>query len=204
MAATNQTKARTRRPKVHFSEAVAAELCRRLEKGESLTEICRDAAMPDRWTVTRWARTDERFRMRYETARATKAGQLYKSTYSEEIAAIVCNRLATGESLRGICQDAAMPGRSTVIFWLRRHEEFRAHYAAARELQAEHFADEIIEIADSAGRDPVAIAEAKLRIDARKWLAARLAPRKYGNVIPASGTEGSIVITVSPSDMGVL
>ena len=54
-------------------------------------------------------------------------------------------------------------------------------------------AEEIIEIADDSSQDTYidskgqrvtnhrAIAQAKLRIDACKWNAAKLAPRKYGN-----------------------
>ena len=63
----------------------------------------------------------------------------------------------------------------------------------AREAQAEHWADEIIEIADDSGLDVVnngeggyridgeAIQRARLRVDARKWLMSKLAPKKYGD-----------------------
>jgi Bacteriophage Sf6, terminase small subunit-like len=59
-------------------------------------------------------------------------------------------------------------------------------------MQADLMADEIIEIADDARNDWVMrdgqrvldrenINWARLRIDARKWLMARLAPKKWGN-----------------------
>src|SRR5690606_31220671 len=61
---------------------------------------------------------------------------------------------------------------------------FRRRYEAARRLQAEHWAEEILEIVDAGAEDcdaegkPLAekdlLARAKLRVDARKWLLARL------------------------------
>ena len=119
------------------------------------------------------------------------------SHYSAEIADMICNRLAGGESLRAICADAGMPNRATVSRWLARYEEFRDQYAFAREWQAECLVDKILEIArDSSGDyvekrlpdgkvvrvvDHENIARSRLRINALKWIAARMAPRKYGN-----------------------
>ena len=53
-------------------------------------------------------------------------------------------------------------------------------YAHAREQQADLYADEIIKIADDCTPTHEEIAKARVRIDARKWKAARLAPKKYG------------------------
>lgn len=117
------------------------------------------------------------------------------SSYSQKVADMICERLAYGESLRKICLGDNMPNRSTVIRWLADMPAFRNHYAHAREAQAEHFLDEILEIADdSAGDIEVgkdgqtrvsheAIARAKLRIDTRKWMMSKLAPKKYGDKI---------------------
>lgn len=120
------------------------------------------------------------------------------STYTPQLATIICERIADGESLRRICRDEAMPGKSTVWQWLDAHPEFAAQYARAREMQAEGFFEEIIEIADDGRRDYQEseegaflvdhdhIQRAKLRVDARKWVAARMAPKKYGE--PARNT----------------
>src|ERR1019366_5373900 len=120
------------------------------------------------------------------------------SDYSAaDIADTIGDRLAGGESLRAICADAGMPDRATVSRWLARYEEFRDLYGCAREWQAECLVDKILEIArDSRGDyvekrlpdgkvvrvvDHENIALARLRINALKWIAARMAPRKYGN-----------------------
>ena len=44
-------------------------------------------------------------------------------------------------------------------------------------MQADHYADEIIEIVDTE-TDPV---RARVRMDGRKWVASKLAPKKYGD-----------------------
>jgi hypothetical protein len=119
------------------------------------------------------------------------------SHYSAEIANTIGDRLAGGESLRVICADAGMPDRTTVSRWLARYEEFRDQYAFAREWQTECLVDKILEIArDSSGDyvekrlpdgkvvrvvDHENIARDRLRINTLKWIAARMAPRKYGN-----------------------
>ena len=58
-----------------------------------------------------------------------------------------------------------------------RRPEFSEQYARAREVQADVLADEVIEIADTEP-DPN---RARVMIDARKWLAGKLRPKKYGD-----------------------
>jgi hypothetical protein len=112
--------------------------------------------------------------------------------FRDEIAAIICDRLADGESLRIICSDPAMPGRRTVYQWLTAQPEFAHHYAIARDEQADTYADEIIAIADTA-EDP---AVARLQIDARKWVASKLKPKRYGDrTIHAGDEDNPIAVT---------
>lgn len=108
----------------------------------------------------------------------------------------ICDRLASGESLRKICADATMPAKITILRWLEKNEPFRAQYARARELQAENDVDEIIDIADSVkDGDANQIAAARLRVDARKWAASKKAPKKYGDKITQelTGTDGAAI-----------
>jgi hypothetical protein len=99
-------------------------------------------------------------------------------TFNPITAERVCQRLAAGESLSRICDDEDMPAKSTVTGWvLADHEGFAAQYARAREAQAEHYAEEIVQIADTEGDS----AKARNRIDARKWTASKLLPKRYGD-----------------------
>lgn len=129
------------------------------------------------------------------------------SEFSQQLADVICDRLAEGESLRSICRDEEMPVQSTVFKWLAQREEFAKQYARAREAQADAMADEILEIADD-GRndtyidgngdertDPEVIGRSRLRVDARKWLASKMAPKKYGDKVTAEhvGPDGGPV-----------
>ena len=106
------------------------------------------------------------------------------ASYGPRMADRICAELALGRSLRAICQADDMPCVTTVMRWLRTRPEFREQYAIAREAQADALADEIVDIADEAC-DRETTATAKLRIDARKWVAAKLKPKKYGERQPS-------------------
>lgn len=105
------------------------------------------------------------------------------SKYNDEMAEKICELIASGMSLRTVCSQDGMPSAVTVCKWLSENEEFSKQYARAREDQAASFADEIISIADSVEPDSAAVAKAKLQIDSRKWLAAKMAPKKYGDKV---------------------
>lgn len=119
------------------------------------------------------------------------------STYTEEMANIICERIANGESLKAMCEEDGMPDKSTVFRWLTANESFRDNYARAREAQADALFDDILSIADDGRNDWMerkdaedenmgwrengeALRRSQLRIDARKWMAGKLRPKKYG------------------------
>ncbi len=127
------------------------------------------------------------------------------STYSEDTANLICARLAAGEPLTKICKDADMPDVVTVYRWRMAHPEFSNAYACAREDQADTLASEIIEISDDGSRDYSTdedgvervdhdhIQRSKLRVDARKWYASKLAPKKYSDRTEITGAAGGPV-----------
>ncbi len=115
------------------------------------------------------------------------------SIFTEALAAKICRRLAEGESLCTICRDEKMPAISTVMGWLfdGQHGDFSAQYARAREAQAELRADEITDIADGVEHGASeAVQAARLRVDARKWIAAKLLPKRYGDKVQHTGDGG--------------
>ena len=99
----------------------------------------------------------------------------------------ILKRIAKGESLRSICEDDWMPSRESVRRWLDDDADFCAQYARARELQADHYADETLEIAASATPETVQVA--RLQIDTRKWMAGKLRPKVYGEKIALGGAD---------------
>jgi len=119
------------------------------------------------------------------------------SKYSKAIAEKICIGLSEGLSLRSICLSEKFPDKSTVLRWLfdDRYTEFRDQYTKARQVQAELFAEEMVDIADDGTNDWMerngddnegwqqngeAIARSRLRVDTRKWVASRLLPKVYG------------------------
>lgn len=141
------------------------------------------------------------------------------SVFSESVANKVIEGLVASKSLRTVCQADDMPHISTVIRWLAddRNVAFRAQYTHAREVQAEIYAAETIEIADDGTRDVVMtangpavdhdhIARSRLRVDSRKWYASKLAPKKYGDKLALGGDEQmppikvDANVTLSPSE----
>ncbi|MFP9529107.1 terminase small subunit-like protein [Pectobacterium brasiliense] len=122
------------------------------------------------------------------------------SDYTEELAEIICLRLAEGESLRSVCSDDGMPSKQAVLRWLARNEEFRAQYVRAKEEGAEAIAEELFDIADDGTNDWMEkldkdgecigyqlngehVQRSKLRIDTRKWYLSKIMPKKYGDKV---------------------
>lgn len=129
------------------------------------------------------------------------------STYNDDIAAEICSRLAKGQSLNSMCKLDHMPDITTVYEWMFKHPSFSQKYAKAREDQADTMADEIQEIVDEEPErvqseygsyvDSGYVANKRLRIDARKWIASKLKPKRYGDKVQqeVSGPDGSEIKT---------
>lgn len=107
-----------------------------------------------------------------------------------------------------------MPAESTVRGWaLDDTGGFSAKYARARDLQADCLAEEIVAISDEApevvtrGEDDAKevaldsgfVARQRLRVDARKWFASKVAPKKYGDrqQVEHTGANGGPMQTVT-------
>ena len=102
--------------------------------------------------------------------------------YSETVSDDICDRIANGKSLINICGELNL-SYSQVMVWLRKYPDFTDKYARAREIQADWYADEIISVIDNAKSDRNEIERAKIKIDALKWIASKLKPKKYGDKI---------------------
>lgn len=96
--------------------------------------------------------------------------------YSDEIAKDFCEHIAEGGTVRGFCALPGTPCKRSIFNWLGTRKDFALLYAAATEMKAEAFAEEMIDIADS-DMDPVKV---RNMIHSRQWLAERLKPRRYG------------------------
>jgi hypothetical protein len=129
--------------------------------------------------------------------------------YSPQLGAAICAKIVEGFTLRQIDALAEMPCKTTILYWLAEREEFLNQYARARETWALAQEDEIIEIADDSRNDWVEregrdgevfialnddhIKRARARIEARKWLMSKRAPKVFGDRVAVTGPNGGPV-----------
>ncbi|MDB5732330.1 MAG: hypothetical protein JWQ03_2225 [Variovorax sp.] len=119
--------------------------------------------------------------------------------HTRELARDYCEHLMGGCTLREASAKAGMPSVATVLRWL--HDDvggFCAQYARAREVQAELDVDDTVRLADQVlhavkrtvkGKGKTrqveevfgdAVERSRLMVEARKWRAGKMAPKKYG------------------------
>ena len=118
-----------------------------------------------------------------------------------------------------------VPSHTTVENWLHEDKEFLARYARAKEDQADYLVEEMLQIADDSSEDEIFIeaedgsgqtakrvcnkefiARSRLRVDTRKFIAAKLKPKKYGDKVDVtSGGEPlpGPAIVLSPMEKAV-
>src|SRR5574340_1363106 len=104
----------------------------------------------------------------------------------------ICARTADCVPMRTIASDIGVSW-ATLAAYINATPERIEQYARAREAQADKLAEDILAIADDGLRDTYVdengntrtdqdvIARSRLRVDARKWLASKMAPKKYGD-----------------------
>jgi hypothetical protein len=126
--------------------------------------------------------------------RQSAAGKERKApvSYSPEIAAEIIDRIENGESIRGICDSdpERFPTSGAFCQWLEAQPELAKQYARATSERAAKLAHETIAIADDLTEDANS---RRVRIDARKWFAAKLDPKRWGDkqTIETSGVDGA-------------
>ena len=116
--------------------------------------------------------------------------------YAGELADRICDAIATSD--KGLStlylEDECFPAPSTIYRWLQQYPDFKDKYTRARADQAQLLADQIVSIADETQIGEITTDDAKgrkverrdmlehrrLRIESRKWVAAKLLPQKYG------------------------
>ncbi len=132
------------------------------------------------------------------------------TTFTQDQADHICAELAVGKSLREICRETEGLVLSTVMRWLSANPSFQEQYARAKSAGVDALAEEILDIADDGTNDWMerhdkdgenigwqfngeAARRSQLRIDARKWLLSKLAPKKYGEKVTQeiTGTDGA-------------
>lgn len=101
-------------------------------------------------------------------------------------------------------QHSDFPAIATIYRMLRDDENFAEQYGRAKADQCDLMADEIMEIADDTSGDESGntnVQRAKLRVEARKWLASKLKPKTYGDKSDRLAVAIQVNVGESPVDL---
>lgn len=109
--------------------------------------------------------------------------------------------VAGGKSLVRACEVPGMPNRTAFLRRVAADPDLEKRYALAMDARADFYAEETIDIADDGRNDTYVdeegnkrtdhdvVARSKLRIAARQWYAAKIAPKKYSDKLAIGGTD---------------
>lgn len=130
--------------------------------------------------------------------------------YTPALGKRVCELIMHGATLRQITAEKGMPDKSTIIRWLadrEKYADFCDQYARAHEVKALMMEDEILDIIDDGTNDWIerenkrtgetfvalndeSIQRSRARVEARKWLMAKAAPKRFGDRVALTGKDG--------------
>ena len=99
----------------------------------------------------------------------------------------ILSEIEQGNSLISILRRKEFPSTATFYQWLEADENKAKRYVRACEIRADVIFEDIIDIADHSDEDHTPFTGAnvvqrdRLKIDARKWIVAKLHPKKYSD-----------------------
>lgn len=125
-----------------------------------------------------------------------------KASFKTEI----CERISDGEPLRVICREEGKPSWRTVYLWREEDPEFAALIARAREIGFDAIAEDALLISNTPlegvkyESGPLGTKEVredmlghrKLQIETRLKLLAKWSPKKYGERVDHTSSDGSM------------
>lgn len=111
------------------------------------------------------------------------------SKFTVELAEDICNTVALStQSIQTlILKNSSWPDYQTIYSWMKNNEKFQEMYARAKEDQADHLCEDILRIIDKPetyidekGIERSEVNMCKLKVDALKWHAMKLKPKRWG------------------------
>lgn len=130
---------------------------------------------------------------RTKSTLADRELRLSDAAREDAIVRILDGIATTTKGLAAICADLNTVTRRTFLRWVSEDYSLRHRYAHAREFQQELLAEEILAISDDGSNDTYVdeegrtrvdhdnIQRSRLRVETRKRLMSKLAPKKYGD-----------------------
>ena len=123
----------------------------------------------------------------------------------EEVWPAILDAIADGASLKSaLLSVSGAPSYTTAKRHLREDADLRDEYRSACQDRADRLAEEILTLADEPmpehleGKERGAwVQQQRLRVDTRKWMAAKLYPKMYGERLDVNTIETRISITAA-------
>ena len=113
----------------------------------------------------------------------------------------IVDQVTAGKSLSKVLSQPGYPRWSTFENMMTTDAALRVAYDKAMQVRADRLVDEILELADEPmpegleGASASAwVQRARMRVDARKWIAAKFKPRMYGDRLDVSVTDERISV----------
>lgn len=113
-------------------------------------------------------------------------------TYTDDLAEQIASMIAEdGKSFSEACAAAGV-SRRTARSWIERNPEFEHKIEIASRLRVDGFVDDMVSLADGvrSSDSNAEVQAARLAIDTRKWVAAKLLPSRYGDALQLTGAGG--------------
>jgi hypothetical protein len=159
-----------------------------------MAKVRTDLVRADRCCVLQWSPMSEH---NIPPAQSRKGIGGRPTKYTTAKAKLICSGVAAGQTLKQIAEALSI-NYDTIHEWRNSRPEFSDMLAQARFIRAEHMADEIVEISDESSADwiewemrdgqirgmpnPAAAARARLRVETRKFLMEKWAPKQFGSL----------------------
>jgi hypothetical protein len=126
-----------------------------------------------------------------KTATDLSPEHLYPAVeFDPDIAESIVDAIYSGKTITSALEDVPYaPTYSTFSKWRREYPEFNQAIVWARQAVADKMVEEVNDIAVATLTDPenVPAANAKVAIDAKKWIASKFNPRTYGDRLALEG-----------------
>lgn len=120
-------------------------------------------------------------------------------TRDESLVDEILERIMSGESVNAICSEPGMPARKSFYMWIIEDDKLRERYESALNARVHSMSEDLLDIADAAvpttpmgTTDTGAVAKQRLQVDTRKWLLSKLVPKKYGDRVDHTSSDGSM------------
>lgn len=123
----------------------------------------------------------------------------------------ICAMIAEGYTLRQVAREIDCTA-GAISIWASEDAEFAKRYARAMDQRTDRMAEEILDISDDGQNDWMEregytvgngehIQRSRLRVDTRKWLMAKMMPKKYGDRTTIAGDpENPVSVAMSVED----